>query len=172
MRRKANPPRRRRRTRRGMRLFNMAVPPVRDLVAASGGMVLSKTAPAFLQRFIPLPMTGIAGLATRAAVSLLAGSLASRFAGRRTGEMVTFGGMLAVADDALSMFVYPQLFGMAPTTGADGRLPARRRRRRQHGGAIPFAGRERAHDGLEHRDGIATRRQRTPVTNRRGAPHV
>ena len=101
-----------------MRLFNMAVPPVRDLVAASGGMVLSKTAPAFLQRFIPLPMTGIAGLATRAAVSLLAGSLASRFAGRRTGEMVTFGGMLAVADDALSMFVYPQLFGMAPTTGA------------------------------------------------------
>lgn len=99
-------------------LGRLGFPPLRDVLAGAGGLALSRLAPGLVARFIPgVPVYGPTGLAVRAAVSILAGNVVGRFMGRRAGEMVTFGGVLAVADDALGMYVYPAI-GIPGAMGA------------------------------------------------------
>lgn len=99
-------------------LGRLGFPPMKDVLGGAAGLALSRLAPGLVARFAPaIPVYGLPGLAVRTAVSILAGNVASRFLGKRIGEMVTFGGVLAVADDALAMYVYPSI-GLPGAMGA------------------------------------------------------
>ena len=104
-----NPPRRRR-GRRRFRFAGLTFPPMQRLAGGVAGMALARMAPGYLGRMLPmLPTAGVPGLAVRAATAVLLGQVASQFMGRTIGEDVAYGGMLSVADDAVQMYVLPQL---------------------------------------------------------------
>lgn len=109
---RSNPPRRRRRRSGGggRKLFGFKFPPIKTVAAGTAGMALSRIVPGYAARFLPMiPTAGPLGLVVRAFAAVLVGNIGGRFLGRAVGDAMAFGGLIAVADDAAALYVYPMI---------------------------------------------------------------
>lgn len=83
------------------------IPPPKRLIAGVAGSISTRMLPNLVKRFapqVPLPVAGVAGLGVQAVLAIIAGMLLGRFYNRQAGEDFAFGGLVAVADKAVTEF--------------------------------------------------------------------